>query len=193
MTTLTTTTRSTIAEPTHTRAKAPAPPLNIRPADERDKDDVIQIIRSSASWYEPFVEPEDMDEHLVGKRWADENFRKREFFVGRIEDDTVGALSIQEVGEDWLYLGYVYVHTDHVGKRIGGRLLRHAEREARRRGRRGLVLIAHPEAEWACRAYLKYGFELVAETREEVLDWEGGWLEPYYEEGFQLYRYELDD
>ena len=187
MTTLTTPPTTT------TRTKAPAPPLEIEPATHRDKPAVVDIIRSSASWYEPFVEPEDMGEHLVDREWADENFERREFFVGRSEGDKVGALSIQEAGKNWLYLGYVYVHTDHVGKRFGGRLLRFAAAEARRRGRRGMVLIAHPEAKWACRAYEKFGFELIAESREDVLAWEGGFLEPYYEEGFQLYRYKLND
>jgi len=187
------TTLTTPPKTTTTPTKAPAPALEIEPATHHDKPAVVDIIRSSASWYEPFVEPDDMGEHLVDRKWADENFERREFFIARSEGDEVGALSIQEVGDDWLYLGYVYVHTDHVGKRFGGRLLRFAKAEARRRGRKGLVLIAHPEAKWACRAYRKFGFDLIAEAREDVLTWEGGFLESYYEEGFQLYCYELDE
>lgn len=176
-----------------TPTSAPAPALEIRPATEADKPAVVEIIRSSADWYEPFVEPEDMGEHRVDEDWAHENFERREFFIGRSAGEKVGTLSIQEVGDDWLYLGYVYVHTEHVGKRFGGRLLRFAEREARRRGRRGMVLIAHPEAKWACRAYEKFGFDCIADGRDAVLKWQSGWLKPYYEEGFQLFRYELDN
>lgn len=185
---------TTLTRPTRTtstiRPSAP-PDLEIRRAADADKDDAVEIISSSASWYEPFVDPDDMGEHLVDRRWADVNFRRREFFVAQMRGETVGVLSIQEAGDDWLYLGYVYVHTDHVGKRIGGRLLRFAEAEARRRDRRGLVLIAHPEASWACRAYEKFGFERIAADRDGVLAWEGGWLEPYYEEGFELFRYSV--
>jgi hypothetical protein len=56
-----------------------------------------------------------------------------------------------------------------------------------------MILIAHPEAKWAKKAYLKYGFEIIASDRQDVLEWEGGVMKPYYEEGFELYRYEFSD
>ncbi|TVR57924.1 MAG: N-acetyltransferase, partial [Gemmatimonadales bacterium] len=123
--------------------------------------------------------------------WARKNFGRRDFHVGMVDDEVVGTISLQSVGDRYLYLGYVYLHVDHVGNGFGGDLLDFARDEAQCQGRQGLVLIAHPDADWACRAYLKYGFEVVAESREAVLGWEDGWLEPYYEEGFQLFRYTL--
>jgi len=165
--------------------------LEIRPATWDHAPDVIDIIRSSASWYEDIVESEDLGEHYVDEAWARKNFGRRDFHVGMVEDEVVGTISLQPVGDRYLYLGYVYLHVDHVGNGFGGDLLDFARDEAHRQGREGLVLIAHPDADWACRAYLKYGFEVVAETREAVLGWEDGWLEPYYEEGFQLFRYTL--
>jgi len=59
----------------------------------------------------------------------------------------------------------------------------------RREGKRGMVLIAHPKATWATRAYVRFGFECIATTRTQVLEWRAGWLKPYYEEGFGLYQY----
>ena len=67
-----------------------------------------------------------------------------------------------------------------------------AERVARKMGMVDMILIAHPEATWARKAYLKYGFEIIESAREKILAWEGGCLKPYYEEGFELYRYEFD-
>jgi RimJ/RimL family protein N-acetyltransferase len=165
--------------------------LEVTPAERSDMAAVVEIIRSSAEWYEEIVEPEDLSEHWVDERWARENFERRDFYVGRIDDEIAGTLSLQEVGEEHLYLGYVYLHTDHVGNGFGHDLLDFARDEARRMGRRSLVLIAHPEAEWACRAYEKYGFRVIAESREDVLAWEDGWLGPYYEEGFHLFQYEV--
>ena len=52
-------------------------------------------------------------------------------------------------------------------------------------------MIAHPEATWATRAYLKFGFKLHAARREDVLAWNEGALQDYYEEGFQLFVYDL--
>lgn len=170
----------------------PAPTeLDIRPATWEHAPAIIEIVRSSASWYEEFVDPEDLDEHYVDESWARENFEKRDFFVGLLDGQVAGTISLQPAGDDATYLGYIYLHTDHVGNGYGGDLMDFARDESRRRGRSQMVLIAHPEAEWARRAYLKYGFEIIAETRDDVLAWNDGWLESYYEEGFQLYRYEL--
>jgi len=167
------------------------PDLKICAAEWGHAPDIIRIVRSSASWYEEFVDPEDLDEHYVNESWARENFEKRDFFVGLLDGQVAGTISLQPAGEDATYLGYIYLHTDHVGNGYGGQLMDFARDESRRRGRREMVLIAHPEAEWARRAYLKYGFEIIAETRDDVLAWNDGWLEPYFEEGFQLYRYPL--
>jgi GNAT superfamily N-acetyltransferase len=119
---------------------------------------------------------------------ARENFRKREFYSALVDGEVVGVITLQDTG-DHLYLGYVYVHHDHVGKRIGRKLLDFASQEAARRNKEGMVLIAHPEATWAIRAYEKYGFECIAEDDDRVLAWNDGWLGPYHETGFTLWRY----
>ena len=165
--------------------------LELEPARWGDMDDVVEIIRSSASWYEDFVEPEDFSDHLVDLDWARENFSRRDFFVGRLGDEVVGTVTLQDVNRDHVYLGYVYLHEDHVGNGFGKDLLDFARDETRRRGRKSMVLIAHPEAVWACRAYRKYGFQLIARERDEILQWENGWLEPYLEEGFELYQFRV--
>jgi L-amino acid N-acyltransferase YncA len=165
--------------------------LDLRPARWDDMTDVVEIIRSSASWYEDIVEPEDFSEHLVDRAWARENFPRRDFFVAHLGDDVVGTVTLQDAGEEHVYLGYVYLHEDQVGNGFGRDLLDFARDETRRRGRKSMVLIAHPEATWACRAYEKYGFQVIARDREEILAWEDGWLEPFHEEGFQLFQYRV--
>ena len=132
----------------------------------------------------------DLQEHEVDHDWARRNFAQREFYVGRTEGgEAVGILSLQDTG-DYLYVGYLYLFTDQVGQGFGRRFLAFAEAEARKRNKRGLALICHPEATWACKAYEKFGFRLVASDRAQVTAWNDGWLAPYYEEGFGLYLYE---
>jgi GNAT superfamily N-acetyltransferase len=177
------------------RTPASAPPrerkrerrLEISPASYPDMKIAADIISSTASWYEPFLEPEDMAEHEVDGDWIEENYERRDFYLGWHGTRPVGVLSLQETG-DYLYVGYVYLHENETGQGFGRELLEYAQEQAVRQNKKGLVLIAHPEAEWATRAYRRFGFEKVAERREEVLAWNGGWLEPYYEEGFQLYE-----
>jgi GNAT superfamily N-acetyltransferase len=158
-----------------------------------DLPHVVDILRSTADWYAPFLDKKDLEtQHEVDLEWAHENFEKREFWSAVLGGEVVGVLTIQEAG-DYLYLGYVYVHENHVGKRIGRRLLDHAAEEAERRGKKGMVLIAHPEATWAVKAYTKYGFECIARREEDVVEWNDGWLEPYHEKGFQLWCWTCDD
>lgn len=160
--------------------------MEIVPAKLGDMHVVADIVRSSASWYHPLVDQQDMAEHAVDDNWARENYKRRDFYVGLTDQGPVGTLSLQFFGE-YAYLGYVYLYVQQVGKGYGQVLMRFAETLARDRGMKGLVLIGHPEATWAKRAYLKYGFKVIARSKDEVLTWNGGVLRPYYEQGFELY------
>lgn len=167
-------------------------PLRIRRAQFDDMRHVANIIRSSASWYAPFVDDEDMDQHDVDDAWARDNFRRRDFFVGEEKGEVVATVTLQDAGTH-SYLGYVYVHAEHTGRGIGKHLLRFAREESKKRGDEGLVLIAHPKAHWACKAYERFGFEVVAKERAEVLSWNDGFMKPFYENGFHLYEYTHED
>lgn len=174
-----------------TKAKKKAPPLKIRPAQREDMAMIADFVSSSADWYRPIVDEGDMAEHDVGEEWAETNFRRRHFYVGYADGKAVGTISLQYFGRH-AYLGYIYLDVAHVGKGYGQTLMKFAERVARKMGMVDMILIAHPEATWARKAYLKYGFEIIESAREKILAWEGGCLKPYYEEGFELYRYEFD-
>tara|TARA_R110002072_G_scaffold102445_1_gene225307 strand:+ start:452 stop:991 length:540 start_codon:yes stop_codon:yes gene_type:complete len=164
--------------------------LGIRRATWDDMEVIASFLRSTAEWYRPFVAEQDMVEHDVPASWKAENFARREFYVGSLEGKPIGTVSLQDFG-DYAYVGYVYLDADHVGRGHGRELLEFALGLASRRGKRGLTLIAHPEATWATRAYLKFGFKLHAARREDVLAWNEGALQDYYEEGFQLFVYDL--
>ena len=174
-----------------TRKTIPLQKLEIKRAPLKEMPKVCKIIGSSAEWYRSFVEDKDMAEHTPGEEWISKNYFRRKFYLGYIDDDAVGTISMQKLGSNYTYLGYIYLNTDYVGQKIGNRLITHAEKIAREEGRKAMVLIAHPEATWAVRAYEKYGFKKIAEDREEILSWEDGALNGYYEEGFHLYQYEL--
>lgn len=174
--------------PTKTRARA----WKIRRARPRDMDLVAGFISSSAEWYRPFVAEDDMAEHEVGRDWAERNFPIRDFYVGEAKGTPVGTISLQYFG-DYAYLGYIYLDTDHTGQGYGRKLIDFAEDQARLMGMKGLCLIAHPKATWATKAYRRRGFERIASAREDVVSWNGGVLEPFYEDGFELYVYDFED
>lgn len=164
--------------------------LDIRPAKREEMSLVADFVRSSADWYRTIVDEADMAEHDVDDAWAERNFARRDFYIGGADGTPVGTISIQYLGE-WAYLGYIYLDVAHVGKGYGRKLMQFAETIIRKRGARGMCLIAHPEATWAKKAYLKYGFEIVERDRERILAWNGGCLRPYYEEGFELYQFDF--
>jgi len=169
-------------------AKVSSQRLDIQPAQRHEMVIAANILRSSADWYRPFLEAKDMAQHDVDESWGDLEFNRRKFYIGRSEGAPVGIVSTQSVG-DMIYVGYIYVYDHQTGQGFGPQLLSHARNMAVHEGKQGLVLIAHPKATWATRAYLRFGFDCIATTREQVLEWRGGWLKPYYEEGFELYQY----
>ncbi len=166
------------------RAQTP----KVRPATPDDLPAIVEAICSSAAWYRPFVHPDDLDQHEVDLSWAQKNFEHRDFYVAEREGNVVATITLQNAG-DYSYLGYVYVHADHTRQGLGPAMLRFAEAESVSRGDRGMVLLAHPKATWACKAYLRFGFEVTATTDAEVLRWNDGFLEPYHERGFHVFSY----
>lgn len=168
--------------------------LKIRPATLEDMDAIAQFIRSSAHWYEPFLDEKDLCEHYVDDQWKKENYKKRDFYLGyKVEQGKevpVGTISLQHFG-DITYLGYIYLHTSHVGNGYGHQLMDHAKGLCEKRDQDAMVLIAHPEAKWPTKAYRKYGFERKMTKKTNIISWNNGLLEEYYEEGFHLYHYDL--
>lgn len=165
--------------------------IYIRKADKKDMTKVADIISSSAEWYRPFVAEKDMSEHTPDQKWIEKNYARREFFIGaNSEGQEVGTISMQYFG-DKTYLGYIYLDTDHVGNGYGRKLMTFAERRSKAKDQEAMILIAHPKAKWATKAYEKFGFEKVAEKKDDILSYHDGILKTYYEEGFHLYQYDL--
>lgn len=175
--------------PNRVRPKSQAP-FTIMPAKREDMALIADFVSSSAEWYRKIVDAKDMAEHDVGEAWAETNFARRDFYIGQSGGKPVGTISLQYFGE-FAYLGYIYLDVKHVGRGFGHKLMQFAEKKARERGMRGMALIGHPQATWARRAYLKFGFEIVASDKAEVLAWQDGALDGYYEEDFELYIYEF--
>lgn len=165
-------------------------PLVIKRAEYHQMPIVAQFIRSSADWYSKIVDPKDMDEHLVGQKWIDNNYFRREFYIGYSRGEPVGTVSYQNMG-DYAYLGYIYLDAKHVGKGFGHQLIDHVKKIAIARGKAGMILIAHPKATWAVKAYEKYGFRCIHKTKKEVLSFQNGALKNFYEEGFHLFKFDL--
>lgn len=164
--------------------------LEVLPARWEDMETIANFLRSTADWYRPIVDDKDMSEHEVDNQWAEKNFERRDFYLGVVDGEAIGTVSLQYFGK-YAYIGYIYLDAQQVGNGYGQQLMRFAESMAKQKGMDGIVLLAHPEATWAKRAYLKYGFEIIASDKIDVLTWQSGVLKPYYEEDFELYQYDF--
>lgn len=165
--------------------------FEIKEARYEDMPAIASIIRSSAEWYKPLVHEDDLKEHEVGAEWIDKNFKRRDFYLGKNSDgENVGTISMQFFGKQ-TYLGYIYLNTKHVGKGHGKKLMNFAKEKSLEMGQESMILIAHPQASWAIKAYQKFGFERKHTKKTEILTYKSGALKPYYEEGFHLFEYQL--
>lgn len=164
--------------------------LEIKKATWEDRQILQDLVSSSAHWYEKIVDEQDMNEHAVDEEWAKTNLALRDFYIGYEDDEPIGLISLQYF-HDFVYLGYIYLDTRHVGKGYGRKLIDFAQDMSASKGYSTMALISHPEAVWAVKAYKKYGFKVFASKKEEVLSWKNGVMQPYYEQGFHLFTYEI--
>ncbi len=167
------------------------PPITLKKARREDMNKIAQFISSSAEWYRPLIDEKDLGEHLPDQKWMEKNYHLRDFYIGENhKNQEFGTISLQYFG-DITYLGYIYLDTRFVGKGYGKKLIDHAKKISLKKGQEAMILISHPEAKWAIRAYEKYGFEKKLEAKSEILNYRNGLMKPYYEEGFHLYEYKL--
>lgn len=186
-------TPQTLTRPQTQLSQAQRFPLKIEDAARHQMSIVAGMIRSSADIYAEFVSSDDLSEHYVDESWQEENYFKRNFYLGySADDEAVGTLSLQYF-DDYAYVGYLYLDTDFMGRGYGRRFLEFASQQARENGMKGLCLICHPQAPWAVKAYEKFGFRRYSNDREAILAWNNGALKNYFEEGFDLYLYHLPE
>lgn len=166
--------------------------LRFEKAKFKDMKRISNIISSSAEMYRPFVNDDDFAEHMPDETWRSRNYFRRDFYLARDAcGENVATISLQNLNGH-AYLGYVYIDIEHTGKGYGRQLLDHAKEYALSRDLEGMFLIAHPKAKWATKAYTRYGFSLKETSKGKILEWNKGALKPYYEEGFHLYYYSLN-
>lgn len=167
------------------------PKIKIRKAVWDDMPKVARFIRASAHWYKKFIHQKDYSEHDVGFLWKTKNYKLRDFYIGSTSDNVeFGTISVQFF-QDTTYIGYIFLELEHIGKGYGHLLIDHVKKLSLKRQQKRMVLLAHPKAKWAIKAYEKYGFKCILKDKQDVLSFQNGLLKQYYEEGFYLFEYDL--
>ncbi|MEX2684718.1 MAG: GNAT family N-acetyltransferase [Candidatus Sigynarchaeota archaeon] len=150
---------------------------------------VQDIINSNYHLYEGIVDPRDAGEHWVDGAWAERNFATREFYLLREVGTTnyIGFGSFQVLG-DFAYVGYLYVRYGHHQHGYGKKIISFLERRALDAGVHDLRLFVNEKATWARKFYGKMGFTVFLSRKEDILQFNGGIMAPFYEEGSLFMR-----
>jgi GNAT superfamily N-acetyltransferase len=135
--------------------------------------------------YEGIVDPVDLSEHVVDEQWAERNFKIREFYVARAENQYVGTASYQNLG-NFAYIGYFYIKNQFHGKGYGRGLMQFLELRAMTDHLPQLTLFANPKSLWAVKFYERLGFTVKTGDKKEILEMENGIFKLFYEQNSLL-------
>jgi N-acetylglutamate synthase-like GNAT family acetyltransferase len=137
----------------------------IRVCDERDFDQIYEVINDGARayrgvipddrWTEPYMPREKLEHEIVdGVR-----------FFALEEDGTIdGVMGLQDV-DDVMLVRHAYVRMSAQRRGIGARLLAHVLEIAEK----PVLIGTWADAAWAVRFYEKHGFRMVNSTEKERL------------------------
>ena len=164
--------------------------ITMRVAQYPDMDLIAEMIRSTAHWYESIVETKEYPKHFPDEAWKTRNFQLRDFYVAETPEGPVGAISLQYF-DTYAYLGYCNLFEDACGEGNGEKMLAFAATLALLSQCDHLIMLCHPDADWAVKAIERFGFHQITNSKDEVLSFENGVMKPYYEEGFQLFQFNL--
>jgi len=137
----------------------------IRPAEDRDFENIFTIINDGAQAYKGII-PADRwhDPYMPREELRDQIDAGVEFWVYQEGAETIGVMGIQHV-QDVTLIRHAYVRTASRSRGIGGQLLQHLRTIAN-----GPILIGTwADAAWAVGFYRKHGFRVVSHEEKERL------------------------
>jgi N-acetylglutamate synthase-like GNAT family acetyltransferase len=137
----------------------------IRPATQKDFEDIYTIINDAAIAYKGIIPEDRWHEPYMTKEELKTQIEEGVKFTCYLEDNQViGVMGIQDK-TDVNLIRHAYVRTTQRKKGIGTRLLQALIKESSK----PILIGTWKAADWAIRFYEKYGFTLVSEEDKNVL------------------------
>ena len=137
----------------------------IRPCQAGERDAILAIVNAAAEayrgvipadrWREPYMPADELDAEIAAGV---------DFWGYEADGALVGIMGIQSMGEVDL-IRHAYVAPEGQRQGVGGALLAHLERSARRR----ILVGTWAAAEWAIDFYRRHGFEPVSAEQKDAL------------------------
>jgi|SRR5579884_1153035 GNAT superfamily N-acetyltransferase len=137
----------------------------IRLCDDRDFDDVLAIINDGARAYRGVIPADRWHEPYMSKAELQREITDGVVFWGFEHNETLaGVMGIQEVADVTL-IRHAYVRTTAQGRGIGGELLSHLRKLAKR----PILIGTWADATWAIRFYEKHDFRLLSPEEKDAM------------------------
>ena len=139
------------------------PPLDIRPVEEADFEEMYQIINDAATAYRGIIPADRWHEPYMPREELRAGIADGIEFSGAYENGRlIGVMGIQDRGEVAL-IRHAYVRTARRNAGIGGKLLETLCASCAK----PILIGTWTDAVWAVRFYQKHGFILIADSERK--------------------------
>jgi GNAT superfamily N-acetyltransferase len=137
----------------------------IRACNSQDFDTIWNVINDGAVVYRGVIPEDRWHEPYMSKSERRQEINDGVMFWGYEEDGSlIGVMGIQEL-RDVTLIRHAYVRTSAQRRGIGGQLLSHLHKLARK----PLLIGTWADANWAIRFYERHGFELLPQHQKNRL------------------------
>lgn len=149
----------------------------IRRADSCDLQAMTQLLNeSSAAFYRDILEPDEYIEPWYSAPVLAHDLEPYQVVVVEDASELLGLVAFGLEGYSDVYIFLLFLAPAQTRRGLGTTLLAEVVEEARRAGRRRLLLQVHRRAVWATTAYFRWGFRVAAEGEGSIRAWEDGLL-----------------
>src|SRR5207249_4752448 len=132
---------------------------------DRDFEVIWTIINDGACAYKDTIPQDRWQEPYMPKEYLQHEINEGVVFWGYEEAGTlIGVMGIQDV-KDVTLIRHAYVGTSNQGRGVGGHLLSHLRKLAKR----PLLIGTWADAVWAIRFYERHGFQTVSAQQKDRL------------------------
>ena len=142
---------------------------NLVPATNEDKDFLAQVCESVVPLYHPIMP--GVFEKQAGRFRVKGLSNRYKTYIVNYNDNKIGFLGVKDITKEISYLVALYFHSNYQRQGIGGKTMSRLYDRLRCKGFKEIVLLVHKEAYWAVNFYKKEDFEIVGETKNEMLDY----------------------
>jgi len=152
--------------------------ITLRPAKDKDKSILSDTCISVAPLYEAFMPHAFKNQ---AERFMERGLSSSyDTFIIENDKRAIGFVGTKVLSEQTLYLVACYIHSDFQNKGLGSLVIEYLISSLKELHIKEIVLLVHKKAVWAQQFYLKNGFMVVSDERDQIISYDNGIMENDY-------------